>query len=127
VQPGQTATAAGTLQDGVNLAADSLAARYAPPSTRGMSSITVRVGGMEGVRAYAGLLEYLKSLSLVRNVEVEEMANGVVTLKLAVRGDLDLLRRIVAMDDRLQSGDRVGAEGGSAEEGATAVDFTFKP
>ena len=127
VQPGQTATAAGTLQDGVNLAADSLAARYAPPSTRGMSSLTVRVGGMEGVRAYAGLLEYLKSLSLVRNVEVEEMADGVVTLKLAVRGDLDVLRRIAAMDDRLQSGDRAGAEGGGAEEGATAVDFTFKP
>jgi hypothetical protein len=127
VQPGQTATAAGTLQDGVNLAADSLAARYAPPSTRGMSSITMRVGGMEGVRAYAGLLEYLKSLSLVRNIEVEEMADGVVTLKLAVRGDLDVLRRIASMEDRLQSGDRAGAEGGSAKEGATAVDFTFKP
>ena len=122
VQPGQTATVDGSLQDGVNLAADSLAARYAPPSTRGMSGITVRVGGMDGVRAYAGLLEYLKSLSLVRNVEVEEMAGGVVTLKLAVRGDLDLLRRIAAMDDRLQPG-----VPGGAEEGAAPVDFTFKP
>jgi hypothetical protein len=127
VQPGQTATAAGSLQDGVNLAADSLAARYAPPSTRGMSAITVRVGGMDGVRAYAGLLEYLKSLSLVRDVQVEEMADGVVTLKLAVRGDLDLLRRIAAMDDRLLSGDPGGAAADGAEEGPTAVDFTFKP
>ena len=127
VQPGQTATAAGTVQDGVNLAADSLAARFAPPSTRGISSITVRVGGMDGVRAYAGLLEYLKSLSLVRNVEVEEMADGVVTLRLAVRGDLDLLRRIAAMDDRLQSGNPRGAEDGGSEEGPTAVDFTFTP
>jgi hypothetical protein len=122
VQPGQTAAVDGTLQDGVNLAADSLAARYAPPSTRGMSEITVRVGGMDGVRAYAGLLEYLKSLSFVRNVEVEEMAGGVVTLRLAVRGDLELLRRISAMDDRLQAGIPGGAEGGAA-----AVDFTFKP
>jgi hypothetical protein len=122
VQPGQSATVDGNLQDGANLAADSLAARYAPPSTRGMSGITVRVGGMDGVRAYAGLLEYLKSLSLVRNVEVVEMAGGVVTLKLAVRGDLDLLRRIAAMDDRLQPG-----VAGSAEEGTAPVDFTFKP
>jgi hypothetical protein len=122
VQPGQTATLDGTLPDGPNLAADSLAARYAPPSTRGMSSITVRVGGMDGVKAYAGLLEYLKSLSLVRNVEVEEMSAGVVTLKLDLRGDLDLLRRIAAMDDRLQSG-----VPGGAGEGAAAVDFTFKP
>jgi uncharacterized protein len=121
-QPGQTATVVGTLQSGVDLAADSLAARFAPPSTRGMSALTVRVGGIDGVRAYAGLLEYLKSLSLVRNVEVEEMADGVVTLKLAVRGDLELLRRISAMDDRLQAGGP-----GGAVEGAPAVDFTFKP
>jgi hypothetical protein len=127
VQPGQSATAAGTVQDGVNLAADSLAARYAPPSTRGVSSITVRVGGMDGVRAYAGLLEYLKSLSLVRDVEVDEVAGGVVTLKLAVRGDLDLLRRIAAMDDRLQPGEAAGAEDDGSEGGPTTVDFTFKP
>jgi hypothetical protein len=127
VQPGQSATAAGTLQDGVDLAADSLAARYAPPSTRGISSITVRVGGMDGVRAYAGLLEYLKSLSLVRDVEVEEMTDGVVTLKLAVRGDLELLRKIAAMDDRLHSGNPGGADGDASEGGPTAVDFTFRP
>jgi hypothetical protein len=122
VQPGQSATVDGSLQDGVNLAADSLAARYAPASTRGMSGMTVRVGGMEDVRSYAALLEYLKSLSLVRNVEVEEMAGDVVTLKLAVRGDLDLLRRIAAMDGRLQS----GVPGGAAES-STAIDFIFKP
>ena len=122
VQPGQSATVDGSLQDGVNLAADSLAARYAPASTRGMSGMTVRVGGIEDVRSYAALLEYLKSLSLVRNVDVEEMAGDVVTLKLAVRGDLELLRRIAAMDGRLQS----GVPGGAAE-GSTAIDFIFKP
>jgi len=122
VQPGQSATVDGAPQDGVNLAADSLAARYAPASTRGMSEMTVRVGGIEDVRSYAALLEYLKSLSLVRNVDVEEMAGDIVTLKLAVRGDLELLRRIAAMDERLQS----GVPGGAAE-GATAVDFIFKP
>jgi hypothetical protein len=122
VQPGQSATVDGAPQDGVNLAADSLAARYAPASTRGMSEMTVRVGGIEDVRSYAALLEYLKSLSLVRNVAVEEMAGDIVTLKLAVRGDLELLRRIAAMDGRMQS----GVPGGAAE-GATAVDFIFKP
>jgi hypothetical protein len=122
VQPGQSATVDGAPQDGVNLAADSLAARYAPASTRGMSEMTVRVGGIEDVRSYAALLEYLKSLSLVRNVDVEEMAGDIVTLKLAVRGDLELLRRIAAMDGRLQSG-----VPGGAPEGATAVDFIFRP
>lgn len=121
-QPGQTATASGSIEDGVNLAADSLAARYAPPSARANSSFTVRVGGIEDVRAYAGLVAYLKSLSLVRNIEVTEMAGGVVTLDLLVRGDLELLRRIVALDDRLQA--RAQAP---AEEGGAAVDFVFQP
>jgi hypothetical protein len=122
VQPGQSVTTNGSLQAGVDLAADSLAARYAPASTRTMSSMTVRVGGIEDVRSYAALLEYLKSLSLVRNVDVEEMASDVVTLKLAVRGDLDLLGRIAAMDGRLQPG-----APDDAAEGATAVEFVFKP
>ena len=121
-QPGQAASASGSVEDGVDLAADSLAARYAPPSTRSNSSLTVRIGGVEDVRAYAGLIEYLKSLSLVRNISVSEMAGGVVTLELLVRGDLALLRRIVALDGRLQAGDQV-----PAEEGSVAVDFLVQP
>ena len=119
-QPGQSARAEGSLQDGANLAADSLAARYAPSSTRGTSGIPVRVSGIADVRAYAGLMEYLKSLSLVRAIDVEEVADGVVTLRLKLRGDLELLRRIAALDTRLQPAPPPGAEGGAA------VDFTYQ-
>ena len=121
-QPGQSASASGSVEDGVNLAADSLAARYAPPSTRGTSSFDVRIDGIEGIQAYAGLLEYLRSLSLVRDVQVQEMTDGVVTLKLAVRGDLELLRRVAAMDEKLRSPAPATAEGGGS-----AVDFTYQP
>jgi hypothetical protein len=121
-QPGQSASADGSIDDGVNLAADSLASRYAPPSTRGTSSFDVRVRGIEGVEAYAGLLEYLQSLSLVRDVQVQEMTDGVVTLKLTVRGDLELLRRIAAMDEKLRA-----AAPATVEGGGSAVDFTYQP
>jgi hypothetical protein len=110
---------AGSIDDGVNLAADALAARYAPPSTRATSLVPVRVGGIGDVRAYAGLVEYLKSLSLVRDIQVAEMTPGVVSLQLALRGDLELLKRIAALDERLQAG--------SAGEGAEGVDFTYVP
>jgi uncharacterized protein len=120
IEPGQSARAEGSLQDGPNLAADSLAARYAPASTRGTSAISVRVSGVADIRAYAGLMEYLKSLSLVRAVDVEEVSDGVVTLKLAVRGDLELLRRVAALDTRLQPAAAPGPEGGAA------VDFTYQ-
>jgi hypothetical protein len=121
-QAGQAATAQGSLADGVNLAADSLAARYAPPSTRATSTFSVRVGGIPDVRAYAGLQEYLKSLSLVRDVDVEEMTEGTVTLRLTVRGDLALLERIVALDERLQPGP-AAAEGAAGRD----ADFTYVP
>jgi hypothetical protein len=121
-QPGQSARVTGSFADGIDLAADSLAARYAPPSTRGTSSITVRIGGIGDVRAYAGLIEYLKSLSLVRAIAVEEMTEQAVTLRLALRGDVELLRRIAALDGRLQS-----AAAPPVLENSAAVDFTFQP
>ena len=116
---GKSVTVTGSIDDGVNLAADGLAARYAPASTRTTSLVPVRVGGIADVRAYAGLIEYLKSLSLVRDIQVTEMAEGVVSLQLAVRGDLELLKRIAALDERLQAG--------TAGEGGSGVDFTYVP
>lgn len=116
---GRSVTVAGSIDDGINLAADTLAARYAPPSTRTTSLVPVRVGGVGDVRAYAGLIEYLKSLSLVRDIQVAEMSAGVVSLQLALRGDLELLKRIAALDERLQAG--------PAGEGADGVDFTYVP
>lgn len=110
---GRSARQRGSLQDGAHLAADTLAARYAPASTRASSVVTIRVTGVESVRAYAGLLEYLQSLSMVRQVGVDELAGGTVRLELAMYGDLELLRRIAALDGRLQPG--------------TEGDFTFQP
>jgi hypothetical protein len=118
---GRTVQARGSPQDGINLAADTLATRYAPLSTRSSNSLTLRVGGMDDLGDYSGLLAYLRELSLVHDVEVESLEGAVVTVRLAVRGDRELLARIAALDGRLQAGPR-------AEEGAEpAVDFVFRP
>lgn len=111
-EAGRPAQGRGSLQDGIHLAADTLAARYAPASTRSLTTLSIRVGGVEGVRAYAGLLEYLQSLSMVRQVSVEELAGGTVRLGVTLRGDLGQLRRIAALDGRLQP--------------ASDVDFTYQ-
>lgn len=110
---GRSHRAQGALQEGVHLAADTLAARYAPASTRSLSNLSIQVGGVAGVRAYAGLLEYLRSLSPVRHVSVEELASGTVRLEVTMRGDLEQLRRITALDGRLQP--------------ATETDFVYLP
>jgi hypothetical protein len=98
---GQSAPARGGPAAGADLAADALAARYAPASTRSLGTVVVRIGGLQDVRAYAALTTYLEGLSLVRDVAVRELAGDTVLVELAVRGDLELLRRIFALDSRL--------------------------
>ena len=118
---GRSVRADGGLRDGVDLAADTLAGRYAPASSRGTSTVAIRVGAIEDVRAYAGLVDYLESLSLVRAVNVAGLADGVVSLDVTLRGDLELLRRIVALDSHLTPA------GSSGADGATAADFDYAP
>ena len=57
---------------------------------------------------------------IIDGVEVESLDGTVVTLRVVVRGDRELLGRIAALDGRLQPGSR------GAEDGA-AVDFVYAP
>jgi hypothetical protein len=118
---GQVARAAGSSSTGLDLAADELAARYAPGSTRGTSRIDLRVGGIDGVRSYAALTQYLEGLSLVRSVSVGELVGDAVRLDLTVRGDMDLLRRIFALDTHMVPAPRGAA--GSPQ----GPDFLWEP
>jgi uncharacterized protein len=118
---GQSARVDGAPRDGANLAADTLAARFAPASSRGTSTVAIRVGGIADVRAYAALLEYLKSLSLVRAVGVSGLDGREVRLDVTLRGDLEQLRRIAALDTHLKPA-AVAAPGQPA-----APEFTYQP
>jgi hypothetical protein len=107
----------------LGLAADTLAARYAPGSTRGLSTVPVRIGGLDGVRSYAALTTYLDGLSLVRGVSLRELSGSTVLLDLSVRGDLELLRRVFALDGRLTPAARTEAAATPQE----APDFVWQP
>lgn len=117
---GQRAQRQGSLQDGIHLAADTFAARYAPASTRGTTTASIRIGGIVDVASYAAAMKYLDSLSLVRSVAVEELTGDVVRLRVSLRGDLELLRRIAALGGPL----RATAEDPTA---ASTVDFNYTP
>lgn len=118
---GSTVQRRGSPADGINLAADTLAARYAPPSTRATSSLTLRIGGMDDLHDYSGLLAYLQSLSLVRGVDVVSLAGAVITVRMDVRGDGGLLARIAALDGRLQP----TTDG--EQDAEPAMDFVYLP
>jgi hypothetical protein len=117
VHAGQAARRRGSIADGAHLAADTYADRYAPASTRGLSTATVRVDGIDTLQAYAGLMDELESLSLVRRVVVDEVDRASVRLSLTLRGDLELLRRIAPLTPALRPI--------SASDGAS--DFLYQP
>jgi len=117
---GETVQGMGSLADGIHLAADALAARYAPPSTRGTSSLVLRVKGMDDLRHYTGVLGYLESLSLVRRVEVEALEGDVLRLRVLVRGDRELLGRVAGLEAKLQPV-------ASGADQAADADFIFQP
>jgi hypothetical protein len=117
---GRTLQGRGTAEDGVNLAADTLAGIFAPPSTRSTALLGLRIAGIDGLSSYAGLLAYLRSLSMVSDVQVEALEGSVVVLRMAVRGDRELLARVASLDGHLQPAPPV-------PEGAPAVaDFVFQ-
>jgi hypothetical protein len=102
VHAGQVARRPGSAAEGVNLAADTYADIYAPASTRGVSTASVRIDGVESLRAYAGLLQELGSLSIVRGIAVTEVERSVVRVDLTLRGDLELLRRVALLTPTLR-------------------------
>jgi hypothetical protein len=64
--------------------------------------VAVRIGGVESLQAYAGLLDELESLSMVRGIGVGELDGATLRLSLTLRGDLELLRRIAMLTPRLR-------------------------
>lgn len=83
----------------------------------------MRIGGLEGVRSYAALTTYLEGLSLVRGVSLRELSGSTALLDLSVRGDLELLRRIFALDGRLAPAPRTEPPAARQE----APDFVWQP
>jgi hypothetical protein len=121
---GQVVQAQGSLTDGIDLAADTLAARYAPASTRSVNTVAVRIGGLANLQSYAALTRYLEDLSLVRSVSVREFANDSVAFELGVRGDLDLLQKIFALDARVVPAARAATGEGLP---AAQAEFLWRP
>lgn len=117
---GKVTAASGTLADGAHVAADQLAAAYAPAATRSVNDVLLTVAGIDGLENYAGLLAYLAALSPVRSVAVEGLTADRLSLRVAMRGNLELLRRLAALGTRLEPGVATTA-------GAPTADFNYLP
>jgi hypothetical protein len=95
-----TASSTGSLEEGINLAADTFARVYSVSGTT-LDNLTVEISGIDTLGAYATLLNYLEGLTLVRGVSVEQVIGDTLKFRVAVRGDANTLRRALSLDGRL--------------------------
>ncbi len=95
-----SARAAGTLEDGIHLAADEFARVFVAAGST-LDSVQLEVAGITDLDAYAATLNYLEAMTQVRAVSLEQVSGDVMRFKLSVRGDLQTLRRAFTLDNRL--------------------------
>ena len=97
---GTTAEMQGSLEEGVAFAADNYARVFAT-SASAVSEVAMDVSGIDSLSAYAGALNYIEGLTLVRSAAVERVMGDSVRFRLVVRGDATTLRRAIALDRHL--------------------------
>ena len=114
----------GSLDDGINLAADSFARMYAA-SGSALDSVALAVSGIGNLNDYASALNYLEKMTVVRSVALEQVAGDTLHLKLAVRGDASQLKRALALDNKLVPTSDIG-DGVSGQPGQR-LQFRYQP
>ncbi len=105
----ENANTSGSLEDGVHLAADAFARVYSVAGST-LDSVAVEISGIDNLAAYAGALNYLEGMTLVRSVAVEQVVGDTMRFRLAVRGDANTLKRALALDGRLVPATTASAE-----------------
>lgn len=108
----------GSLEDGVNGAADIFARRAQDFAAMPEASLLVEIEGVTGLREYARVSDLLASAGGVRSVQLAEVAGSRATFSLVTRGGADSLQGSLAGSTNFESIDP--SAGGS-------VAFRFRP
>ncbi len=100
---GQRRQVTGALNDGIDMAADLYADRFAVRDTGDLdNSITMTVAGVDSLENYARVYRYLEQLTMVVSLEVDQLSSDVVSFRLALRGTPDTLRNAIALGQVLE-------------------------
>ena len=80
----------------------------------GATSARLVVSGVESLDDYGRVMSYLESLSVLQSVQLEQMVDAEITLRVEARGGALVLNRILALGDVLSrsppGGDEIGGE-----------------
>jgi hypothetical protein len=96
LKDGARSTLAGiSLQDCLDAVADMYAAEFSVIG--GASAARLTVLDVATLGDYGRVVSYLESLSVLQSVDVESLERGVLTLRVAARGDAQVLGRVLAL------------------------------
>ena len=90
----------GGVEEVLNFAADQIS-RYYAVAGRQTSRQILEVAGVDTVEAYAGALNYLNSMLVVRAVSMQSLQGDVVRLQVDLRGNQETLRRVLSVEQVL--------------------------
>ena len=109
--------------DGVQVAADRFAARYAiSPDAADQDGIALQVDDVTSLEAYARVLAYLNSLTPVRAVHVQRVAGGSVYYTVDVHGSVDNLESALVLGGAMTpAGTVAGTPAAATAAAATAI------
>jgi hypothetical protein len=99
VYQGRSAEFSGETE-GVNRAADAYAGIFA--ASGASANVSVEVTGVADLQTYAGVQNYLESLTLISHVNVVGFDNDTMHLRVAARGGAEAVQRALNQDSRLE-------------------------
>jgi hypothetical protein len=120
--------------DGVEVAADKFAARYAiAPDAADQDSVALQVDGIDSLDAYAKVLAYLGTLTPVRAVHVQRVAGGSVYYSVDIHGSLEnlgsalVLGGLLAVAPSAAPADASGAARAVADAIPAPLHYSYRP
>ena len=91
----------GEPEDAVNLLADALAAEFAFDGNAPLETVTLNIAGIDTLRAYGTVQQFLKNLRLIEDFEVHTVKGDEIRYEVRLRGDSARLRRALEISDIL--------------------------
>jgi hypothetical protein len=91
----------GEPENAVHLLADALAAEFAFSGSAPVETVSLKIAGIDSVRAYGTVQRYLANLSLIENFAVHAVKGDEIRYEVSLRGGAKRLRRALEISDIL--------------------------
>jgi hypothetical protein len=91
----------GEPENALHLLADALAAEFAFSGNAPVETVTLSIAGIDSVRAYGTVQQYLENLSLIESFGVHTVNGDKIRYQVSLRGDAQRLRRVLEISDIL--------------------------